>query len=103
MRIRVLTAAGVLLFLCAGVLRAQAPDLKKAVKIMDGSVPLEVQYCSAPTVADWNNDGAKDLVVGQFTSGYIWLFLNQGTDLNPVFNGGARIESNGSPITTSYG
>ena len=45
---------------------------------------------------------AKDLVVGQFTYGYIWLYLNQGTNLNPVFNGGSKIESNGSPITTSY-
>ena len=70
---------------------------------MDGSSFLEVTYCSTPTVADWNNDGAKDLIVGQFTSGYIWLFLNQGTNLNPVFNGGSKIESGGTPITTSYG
>ncbi len=41
--------------------------------------------------------------VGQFTAGYIWLYLNQGTNLNPVFIGGSKIESNGTPITTSYG
>ncbi len=103
MRIRLIAAAGALLFLCAGALWAQAPDLKAGVKIEDGTGLLEVQYCSAPTAVDWNNDGAKDLVVGQFTQGYIWLYLNQGTNLNPVFNGGSMIESNGTPITTTYG
>jgi hypothetical protein len=103
MRSRVFVGACTLLFLCAGTLCAQAPLLKDGVKIMDGSAFLEVTYCSTPTVADWNNDGAKDLIVGQFTSGYIWLYLNQGTNLNPVFNGGSKIESGGTPITTSYG
>ena len=52
---------------------------------------------------DWNNDGAKDLLVGEFTGGYVNLFLNQGTDLNPVFNGYSKVESGGVPISVSYG
>ncbi len=95
--------AVVFLFLCAGGLRADVPDLEAGVLIQDGTEPLEVNLHSSCTVVDWNNDGKKDLVVGQFYYGNIWLFLNQGTDANPVFNGGSLIQSNGSPITTTYG
>lgn len=102
MRRTTILAAGALFILSAGVLWAEVPDLKAGVNIKDGINDLEVTYCSVPTAVDWNNDGAKDLVVGQFTNGYIWLYLNTGTDLNPEFNGGSLIQSNGSPITTSY-
>ena len=96
-------AAFGVIFLCSGVLQADVPELENGVYIYDGNKPLEVDRHSAPTVADWNNDGLKDLVVGQFGYGYIWLFLNQGTNLNPVFNGGVKIQSNGQPITVTYG
>ncbi|MHC4945329.1 MAG: hypothetical protein ACYTG7_20125 [Planctomycetota bacterium] len=92
-----------LLFFTTPVLHADAPELEAGVYIYDGASPLEVDRHSTPTVTDWNNDGAKDLVVGQFGYGRIWLFLNQGTNLNPVFNGGSLIESNGTPIQVSSG
>jgi hypothetical protein len=82
---------------------AGAPDLDPGVYIYDGGSPLQVAVMSAPTVIDWNNDGKKDLLVGQFTSGNIVLFLNQGTDANPVFSGSTLVESSGVPISTSYG
>jgi hypothetical protein len=85
-----------------GIISADVPDLEEGEYILDGPVPLEVDRHSTPTVTDWNNDGNKDLVVGQFTNGYIRLFLNQGTDANPVFNGGTLIESSGQPIKTSW-
>jgi len=98
-----IASACALVFLCAETLRADAPELEAGVYIYDGAIPLEVDRHSTPCVVDWNNDGMKDLVVGQFGYGYIWLYLNQGTDINPVFNGGAKIESSGTPITVSYG
>lgn len=91
------------LFLGGGTLMAQDPEFKEGVYVYDGALPLEVDRHSNPFVVDWNNDGLKDLLVGQFTQGYIWLYLNQGTDLNPVFNGGTQLQSGGSPITTTYG
>jgi len=90
------------LFLVGGTVWAEAPDLEAGVYILKRNVPLEVQYCSVPTSVDWNNDGLKDLIVGQFTNGYIWLYLNEGTDMNPVFQSGALIQSAGTAITTSY-
>ena len=102
---RTVTFLGICAFLslCAGSSRADAPDLEKGAYLLDGAKLLEADRHSNPFVADWNNDGAKDLLVGQFTSGYIWLYLNMGTDLNPVFNGGEKVKSNGTPITTTYG
>ena len=92
-----------LILLCAGPVLAGEPDLKKNVRIKDGSGDMKLAYDSNPCVVDWNNDGLSDLLVGQYTQGYITLFLNQGTEMNPVFNGGVQIQSNGSPITVSYG
>ncbi len=86
-----------------GLLLADSPEIEPGVLIMSGTSPLKVTWCSVPCVFDWNADGAKDLLVGQFDRGYIWLFINQGTDLNPVFNGCSLVESNGQPISASYG
>lgn len=93
---------GSLIFLLGSPLLAEAPILEEGIKIQDGGSDLQVQYCSVPCVVDWNNDGMRDLLVGQFSYGWIWLFINQGTDLNPVFNGGSLVESNGSPISASW-
>jgi hypothetical protein len=102
---RVLVFATVVGFLLlgSGLLWGALPAWVDSGDIQDGDKALKVQSDSIPTCADWNNDGAIDLVVGQFTSGNIWLYLNQGTNANPIFNGGDKIESAGTPITTTYG
>jgi hypothetical protein len=91
--------------LLAGPCGAWVPELKSGVYIYDGSSPLDVGGAghSTPFVVDWNNDGRKDLLVGRFTYGNIWLFLNHGTDANRVFSGGSLILSGGVPISTSSG
>ncbi len=89
----------VLILSSASVLWADIPLLEPGVYIQNGSSDLQVLKYSTPTSTDWNNDGAKDLILAQQTNGYVWLFLNKGTDLNPLFNGGTKIESNGVPIT----
>ena len=55
-----------------------------------------------PDVADWNNDGRKDLLTGSFWFGYVWLHLNDGTDASPHFSSGTRVKDGLTPITTSY-
>ena len=45
---------------------------------------IDVQAQATPTVVDWNNDGRKDLVVGS-RYGRIYIYLNEGTDTEPVF------------------
>ena len=100
---KTLIFCGLLAALCAVPLYGHEPVFESGVLLQDGPGQLEVGHFSAPTSADWNNDGAKDLVVGQIIDGAVLLFLNQGTNLDPVFNGGAKIESGGSPIAVTWG
>jgi len=58
---------------------------------------------ASPCVIDWNEDGRKDLILGN-GSGEIFLYLNEGTNEQPVFgkpvklNGGSLdVGSNSSP------
>jgi len=71
--------------------------------VKDNGTPIDVGYYGAPTMADWNIDGAKDLVLGQFDSGKIRLYLNQGSDTAPAFNGYTFFQSGGVDITLPYG
>jgi hypothetical protein len=43
--------------------------------------------CATPRVADWNNDGRKDMIVGSWgaANNGLVVFLNVGTDASPVF------------------
>jgi hypothetical protein len=86
------------------VLLDGAPELAAGVYIYEGSSPISVTWGdSAPSVVDWNNDGRKDLLVGQEYNGHINLYVNVGTDTDPVFTGSSLVEASGTPITTSYG
>ena len=72
--------------------------------ICAGDVPITGNNAySAAEVADWNADGMKDLLVGVFYNGNIWLYLNQGTDDDPVFTEGTLLEADGVPISVGYG
>jgi len=52
---------------------------------------------AAPFVADWNNDGKKDLVVGT-GAGAVLLYLNAGSDAQPQFAAGQVLAADGAPI-----
>ena len=52
---------------------------------------------SFPRVVNWNNDSKKDLLVGAGT-GNISIFINTGTDSNPVFGAGTFVQADGSDI-----
>jgi hypothetical protein len=46
---------------------------------------------------DWNNDGRKDLIVGD-TDGFVWYFRNTTNQLFPVFAAGQRLQAGGDYI-----
>ena len=56
-----------------------------------------------PNVTDWNNDGKKDLVVGEFSQGAITLYLNTGTDAAPVLDKGTILQAGDKPIRLEAG
>jgi hypothetical protein len=82
-----------------------APALLAGVQVQAGGVALAVDSpgYAIPTVGDWNGDGKKDLIVGQYANGNIWVYLNQGTNASPSFGSRTAVLCNGSAITTSYG
>ncbi len=102
MRAKQYAVAGLFLILLAGTVRSETPEIRSMGKIEGGSGSLQVDRYSAPFVADWNSDGRKDLIVGQYMWGNVLLFVNRGTDLNPSFDRGRLILCGEEPITTSF-
>ena len=88
---------------CTTLLHADLPLLEYKGLLQDGSGVLTVGMQAFPSGVDWDNDGKKDLIVGQYTSGRILIYPNKGTDVNPVFDGSFEVLSNGAPISVSYG
>lgn len=60
------------------------PELTYDSNLMVGGVEIQVYSYSFPWVNDWDEDGRKDLLVGA-SDGRIWLYINAGTNANPVF------------------
>ncbi|MCK5147256.1 hypothetical protein KAR48_10905 [bacterium] len=52
-----------------------------------------------PCVADWNNDGLNDLIVGQFADGKIRLYLNSGSSKEALFKNFDYIKAGGAEIS----
>ena len=69
---------------------AEAVEFQPGVKIEADGKAIDVEGGGGgggvvPSAVDWNGDGKKDLLVGQYKGGKIRLYLNQGTDNAPVF------------------
>lgn len=81
---------------------AAAPLFHAAEFLFDGADTLDVIFYSAPVACDWNGDGRKDLLVGQFYNGLISFYPNVGTDTQPVFDGFEYLTADGSLISLPY-
>ncbi len=80
------------------------PDLANGERLSADGVVIEMGIGHlVPTVADWNGDGKKDLIVGEFRDGAITFFPNVGTDANPKLGAGERMEAGGAPISLPAG
>lgn len=83
---------------------AGSSTFEAGFKIAAGGKPIDVEIGHlVPDVVDWNNDGKKDLVVGQFKEGAIRLYLNEGTDSKPVFGEFSLLAAGGKPIKLDAG
>ncbi|MCS7250769.1 MAG: hypothetical protein RMJ34_01350 [candidate division WOR-3 bacterium] len=96
--ISILLLPSLFLLLSALNLRFSGPQF-----ILDQGVPIDVGYYSAPLMFDWNGDGKKDLITGQFDYGKIRFYPNIGEDTAPVFSGFSYLRANGVEITLPYG
>ncbi len=86
---------------------AAAPQLLPGAKLQADGQDIDDHSLGhfVPTVADWNGDGKKDLIVGSFTGdpGNVRLYLNIGTDAEPKFGKPTFLEANGQPIKLTGG
>ena len=74
-----------LVMLC-GAAWAAAPEFQPGVRLQADGKNIDVRIGHlVPAVMDWNGDGKKDLIVGQFSGGRISVFLNRGSDKAPAF------------------
>ena len=70
--------------------------------VQAGGANISVLGYSVPSLADWDNDGLNDLVIGEGPSsstGKVRVYLNAGTASNPQFSGFTYVQSNGSDLT----
>ncbi len=83
---------------------AGEPKFAAGVKLEAAGKPIngELGYL-VPAACDWNNDGKKDLIVGQFGNGAIRLYLNKGTNAAPVFGESSFLQAGGKPIRLDAG
>lgn len=74
-----------------------APKLSDPMLVMGSTKPVMTAKhgLAAPALWDWNNDGKRDLLIGEFETGgeelgdqasTIRVYLNVGTDSNPQFS-----------------
>lgn len=89
-----------MLILCIGLAAfAQTPVFLPGAYVNAGGSPIDVGYYGSPFVYDWNGDGIKDLIVGQFTSGNIRFYPNSGSNANPIFNSFSYLQADGVNIS----
>ncbi|MBN1670357.1 MAG: VCBS repeat-containing protein [Kiritimatiellae bacterium] len=74
-----------------------APVFNSATLLRNGSATLDIGSRACPCVVDWDGDGKKDLLVGEY-SGRIFFFANTGTDAAPAFNGSTLLAAGGSTL-----
>jgi hypothetical protein len=69
--------------------------------IQADGLDIQTYNNSWPWICDWNEDGKKDLLVGQEGIGQpcnVYVYLNQGTIAAPVFGDSTPVLFNGSPL-----
>ena len=96
--------AGTLVALSVFAADDAAPQVGVPKKVLDGAAALDVEVGhAAPLVVDWDGDGKKDLLVGQFGEGKLRIYLNKGTDKEPRFEGFKYLQVDGKDATVPVG
>ncbi len=77
---------------------AEPAQLRPAAPLTLGPVPIDLGDHAIPCVTDWNGDGRKDLLVGYRPADKVAVFLNEGTDGQPVFASFTNLQAAGTDI-----
>jgi len=100
----VMRKAVIALLVAAAISIAQLPTFSQPFFVQANGVDLVVSASIPdPCVVDWDGDGLKDLIIGQFSSGKIRFYPNSGSNANPVFTTYTFLQAGGVDITMAYG
>jgi hypothetical protein len=70
-----------------------ARELLPPVRLEAAGKPIDTAVGhAAPFVADFDGDGVKDLLVGQFGDGILWIYRNVGTSARPKLAAGVKFK-----------
>jgi hypothetical protein len=87
----------VVLFLAAPTITASislSSELAEPVRLEAADKPIDATEIghAAPFVYDFDGDGIKDLLVGQFRDGLLWIYRNEGTNSEPKLAAGVKFK-----------
>ena len=95
---------GICFLLLVAMLVADPPSYNDFVYVECAGQAITVSGGHAdPCVMDWDYDGLKDLLVGEFTYGRIRFYKNVGSNNAPVFTTWSYLQADGSTIQLPYG
>lgn len=100
---RILTWISALSILIPVLATADIPSFLPAELLECDGVRLDVGSYAAPLAVDWDGDGRKDLICGQYDQGRIRFYPNVGTDDAPVFMAWNYLMAGAVPISVPYG
>jgi hypothetical protein len=81
-----------------------AQTFEAPVRILADGKPIDVEIGhAAPCVRDFDGDGVRDLLVGQFGHGKLRIYRNQGTDKAPVYGAFTFLQAGGEDATVPAG
>ncbi len=79
-------------------------ELAPPVRLEASGKPIDTEVGhAAPFVCDWDGDGVRDLLVGQFGGGVLWIFRNEGTNAAPKLAAGAKFKQGAKDGTVPSG
>jgi len=69
-------------------------ELAEPVRLEAAGKPIDTTEIghAAPFVCDFDGDGLKDLLVGQFGEGILWIYRNEGTNSEPKLAAGVKFK-----------
>jgi hypothetical protein len=79
-------------------------DLGSEELVRAGAGEIKVPGYSVPSFVDWDNDGLRDLVIGEGSGSYtakVRVYLNMGTSEAPQFSNYFYAQSNGADLVCS--